>query len=431
MSRFRAALRLVIGLVPRPVLVLLLLASIGVGAWQGYRCGRFEYHYRAAGRALEREAFEEAGEHLAHCLRLEPDSARAHFRAARAARRSGQLDFAEEELTACADLGWPPAALRLERALLAFQKGEFDAGDERHLRQYLREDNPDRFVVLEALAQGYVRTYRLVSARECLDAWLAGQPDSVGARLRRAWVRERLDRLAEAEEDYRQVVSLRPEHRAAKLRQAQLLLQLKKPGQAHPLFEELCARFPEDPATQLGLARCRVLLGRSAEARQLLEQLAARCPEDAEVLLEKGKLDLAEGRGRQARAGLRKACGLAPQAHEPHFHLLLCLRRVGPKEEAARVQARLRDIEADLKRMSELTDALQARAHDPELRLRIAEIFLRRGEEAEGVLWLRSVVRLAPAHPQAHRLLAEAYERLGQPQLTQAHREAARQAGMR
>ena len=64
------------------------------------------------------------------------------------------------------------------------------------------------------------------------------------------------------------------------------------------------------------------------------------------------------------------------------------------------------------------------RPADPALRFQIAGVFLRRGEEAEGIAWLESVVRLVPSHAKARQMLVDLYERSGKPRQARAHRQA-------
>lgn len=424
-GRLAARYRRLTAWVPAWLLLSLLVLGAGVGGYHLLVAVRFEYHYRAAGRQIEAEAFAEAGEHLAECLWLAPRSGRAHFRAARTARRSGQLEFAEEELLLCDDLGWPARAVELERALLAVQQGDLDPAREASLRRRVTADNPDRFLILDALAQGYMRAYRLMHALECLGRWVEGQPDSATARMRRGWVYERLDRLADAEADYRHVLATRPAHRPATLRLALVLMQQKRPADALPLLEALHDQPPADPALTLALAQCRLAVGHSDDARPLLDQLAALPLPDPAVPLEQGKLALRENRLEAARDWLRQAVSRAPQSYEAHYQLALALRRLGDLAGAAAAEERFTAIEGDLKRMGQLTAALQNRPDDPEVRLQIAEIFLRRGEQAEGVLWLTSVVRAAPNHARAHQRLADEYERTGQRRLARRHRQQA------
>jgi len=228
MIRLEKAIRTTTARIPWPILVPLLTAALVYAGYSIAQAARFEYSYSAAGWALEREDFDGAGEHLAICLRLQPNSGRARFRAAQTARRSEQPELTEEHLAACTELSWPAASIEFERMMLAFQRGEGDSAMEMVLRKCIATENPDRYLVLEALAQGYIRTYRLVPALYCLDDWLAAQPESRGALMRRAWVYDRLDRFSDAEADYRAVLGQRPNDAAARLRLAQMLRQQER-----------------------------------------------------------------------------------------------------------------------------------------------------------------------------------------------------------
>ena len=429
MRRAREMLRAAAAAVPRPVIYLLVAVSLGFAGYTLYRNARFEYCYYAAGKALEREAFEEAGEYLAECLRLNPGSGRARFRAAQTARRSDQPEFAEEQLLYCDELAWPPEAVELERTMLAFQRGEVDAASEQLLKLCLAPQNPERHLALEALTKGYIRTYQLFKALEHLDACVQERPDSLGARMRRGWVNERLDRLADAESDYRVVLSNRPQDTAAMLRLAQVLRQQGKTVESAELFEQLKASTPDSDAIDLGLAQSYRAMGRTDEARRLLAELEMRNPNDFAVMLEQGKLCLDERRDQDGRAALERAASLAPEEYEPNYQLFLCLQRLGDKEAAAKAEKKFKAIEADLKRMGELTETLQNRPDDPEIRFQIAEIFIRRGEASEGTTWLEGVVRLNPYHVKARQTLANLYEQLGKPDRARAHRQALPPAG--
>lgn len=423
------AIRSIAARVPRPILLPLLAAVLAYAGYAIVQTARFEYAYWAAGKALDREDFDQAGEHLALCLQLQPNSGRARFRAAQTARRSDQPELAQEQLAVCAEQSWPPATIELEQMMLVFQRGEGDGAMEQLLRKCAAAENPDRFQALEALAKGYVRTYRLLPALQCLDDWIAGRPDSREARMRRGWVYDRLDRFADAEADYRVVIAARPNDIDAKLRLAQILRQEGKTAEAATVFEELVQAGAQAPAITLGLAQTYRDLGRTAEAWRLLDAADESSPDDFAVLLEKGKLCLAEGRDQDARLWLERAAALSPGEHDAHYQLFICLSRLGDTEEAARAEKRFKEIEADLTRVGKLAEQLHNRPNDPDIRFEIAEVFGRRGEESEATRWLEEVVRLNPSHRQARQTLAEYYERLGKAERARIHRKALAKAG--
>ena len=254
-----------------------------------------------------------------------------------------------------------------------------------------------------------------------------GSPRFARRTVRRGWVFERLDRFSDAEADYRAVLADHPGDTTAKLRLAQVLRQQGKTTDAAPLFEELKASAPASAAIDLGLAQSYRTLGRGDEARRLLDELEARNPTDFAVLLEQGRLSLDEGHEQRLRGWLERPCACTEE-YEPNYQLFLCLQRLGDKEAAAKAEQKFKAIEADLKRMGELTEALQNKPHDAEIRFQIAEIFIRRGEVSEGTAWLEGVVRLNPAHVPARstRRLLRTVGKAGPHRL---HRQALPPAG--
>jgi len=58
------------------------------------------------------------------------------------------------------------------------------------------------------------------------------------------------------------------------------------------------------------------------------------------------------------------------------------------------------------------------------LRCELGVLFLRNGEEAEGLRWLGLALEQNPAHAAAHRALAEHFEAKGRSDLAAAHRRA-------
>lgn len=406
----------------RALSVLLLLGVIALAAIPIARSLQTAYHFRRAEQALAAEELDEAGVHLARCLELEPDSGRFHLRAAQAARRSGLYDFAAEHLEACERLGNSSEDLLHEWAMLRFQRGEIASYPEQLLLAALQRNHPDSVLILEALARGYRSVYALDHALRALDQWLERRPDSVQARLLRGWVYERLDRPEDAAKDYRAILAGRPDHAEAMLRLGQVLLQGGHAAEALPWFERLPQDAEHRHAAGLGRARCLIATDRADEARPILEGLAAEPPSDPAVLYEQGKLALTQARTEDAQRCLAQAATLAPHDYPTQYQFFLCLRRIGKEEEARRQEQIVNALTADLNKMQDLTQLLRRRPNDPDLRSQIAQIFLRRGEEREGVRWLNDVLRLHPDYAPAHRILADYYQGKGDAQHAAEHR---------
>jgi Tfp pilus assembly protein PilF len=405
-----------------PALALLVLTGVGVyvagwNLWAGY-------HFQAAQRALERPDFARARAHLALCLEFWPRSAETHFLAAQAARRAGAFQDAEQHLSRCQKLGWPREAVELEQALARAQRGDLDSV-EGYLLSGLGKDAPETVLILEALAQGYLRTYRLPEALDCLDRWLKHQPDNVQALLWRGEVKERRKDSAEAVASYRRAVELAPGDDRARLHLAEALTRSDRAEEAVEHFERLRQRQAGNPAVLLGLARCRRSMGKTEEARQLLEGVVASHPRHVEAVEELGKLLLQSGQPDEAEGWLRRAVQLAPYERDANFNLYQCLVQRGRREEAGHYLARAEKIDADFQRLSELTRKVAAEPRDPALRQEAGAILLRNGQEQEGLRWLASALQEDPKHRPTHQTLADYYERAGQRTLAAQHRRQA------
>jgi predicted Zn-dependent protease len=414
------------GRVGAAAVLLLVIAAAGyVAAYQVSA----EYHYHAALRALERRDLDQAGSHLDRCAAAWPRNPEVVLLQARLARQAGLYAEAERRLEDCRRVKVAPETVALEHAMLRAQQGDLTPDLEATLRACVDQGRGDPVLILEALSRGYSHSYRLHDARACLDDWLRRRPDDVQALLGRGWVYERLHQYEKARDDYRRAVDLDPEREEPALRLAQVLLLLgQSPPEAAAIFERLWRRPSRNPAAALGLAQCWSKMGRTEEAQRLLNELAADHRRDAQVLFERGNLALQKGEAGEAETWLRQAAALVPHDYQVNYALLQCLHAQGRADEARALQTRVRQLEADLRRIEDLTDDLQKRPYDPALRCEIGELFLRNGEPQEGALWLKSALQVEPAHRPAHEALARYYEERGEPGLAAQHRRAAGEA---
>jgi hypothetical protein len=107
------------------------------------------------------------------------------------------------------------------------------------------------------------------------------------------------------------------------------------------------------------------------------------------------------------------------------FALSQALQRQQKLAEHAKLQKKLKELEADMNLMADLTARLQGRPMDPDLRCEIAKIFLRSGEDREAYLWLKSALRVDPRHAASHLAMAQYYERNNLPVVAAGHRQQA------
>ncbi len=408
----------------RRILSAVVLLGLAAGTACGARALWLEHHFRAAVAAHQRRDFGAALDQLAPYLAAYPDSGRAHFLAARAARRAGRLDEADTHLEACRRLDYPADDMDLERALLMVRRGQ--RVNEDYLRRRIEQDDGDALLVLEVLIDDYLRNYRLLDALWALNQYLARKPDEVEVLIGRAFVWEKIYAFGNAEHDYRRALEIDPDNDRGRCRFADLLLTRRgSPEEAATEYERLCRRDADNPAYRLGLARCRRQAGRLDEGRELLRALLDRDPHYPGALAEMGRVAADEGRTAEAIDWLHKATADAPWDRQAYAILLNCLRLAGRAQEERDCRQTLDRLDADLKRLDDLTRQALSRPFDPSLRCEIGVLFLHHGEEAEGLRWLALALEQDPKHEAAHRALAEHFEARGQPELAAPHRRFA------
>jgi tetratricopeptide (TPR) repeat protein len=412
---------------PRLALALILLVPIlataaGLGASNLW----FERHMRAAGEALDRRDYPEAKRQLDQALRFRPNDARAHFLAGRTARRAGDIDLAKQELKRAEQLGYAEDRIFLEHALLSFQQG--DRQTETYLRRRVDADDADLLLILEVLIQEYVQSFQLWDAKQYCDRYLSRKPDDVQALLGRAYVWERLFYYANAVLDCRRAVEVEPNNDYARLRLAENLVVTGPAREAVEQFERLRNSRPDSDKVLLGVARAHMQLAELDQARQALDALLELQPQHAQALSERGKLMFAEGDAAGAEPFLRRGLAEEPHDRQTLYNLVQCLDRLGRADEAAAQREKLEQLDADMNGIALVTKAILKSPNDPALRTEGGELYLRLGEEAEGLRWLGMALKIDGRYRPAHRALADYYESHGQPGLAEEHRRLA-QAG--
>jgi tetratricopeptide (TPR) repeat protein len=348
----------------------------------------------------------------------------ALLKAAREARRAGNYDEAEKFLKELEKRKGDDEAARLERVLLRGQQG--DPAAEKELRATIKNKEAGAAdLALEALALGYLATYRHAEAARALDQWLELEPKSTTALALRGRLRERGFRTADAEADYQRALELDPGHRDARLRLADLLLDQARAPEALAHFERLARVRKDDPAVVIGLARCRFALGQVEEATKLLDDLLARHPKLPDGLRERGKVTLAGGDADKALVYLRRAEEAAPYDVQTAYQLAKCLKLLGKEEQAKQQLARLERLQADGVRVAKLATRIERSDDDAALFSEMGVTLLRLGQERAGVWWLERALRSDPAHAATHRALADYYDKAGDKEAAERHRKLA------
>ncbi len=409
----------------RAQLSVLLLVAVGGLAWYAGRVVWAHLAVQGAEKAIARYDFPAARDRLRLAARLRPRKPAVWLLAAQAARRDGDLVEAKSHLARYEGLtGALTPEGHLEELLQRAQNGEIgrDAYD---LTIRADADDPATEQILEALAVGDVHLYQFDRAGLLVHHLLTRFPKNPIGRLIRAQMDDVLGKRERAAAGCRELLADFPDNWKAKLLLAGLLFRAQQFAEAADLYEDLRRSRPGDLLPLLGLARCLDRMGRRDEARPLIRELEEKFADNSEAMLECGRFALTDDRASDAERFLRRANQLAPNDHEVHYQLGLCLERVGKTEEARGHFERFKQIEADLVRLDVLLKAVVNTPRDPAPRREMGVIYLRLGQAAEGLRWLQGALEVAPADKATHAVLADYFRGQGDETRASYHRQRA------
>jgi predicted Zn-dependent protease len=293
-------------------------------------------------------------------------------------------------------------------------------------RHWIEANHPDTVLILEALAHGYLRSFRCAEALACLREWQTRQPDNPQALWLEGQVRGLQHDLRAAVRSYQRAVACDPQHEEVRLALINALMEDKDYKAALPHLDSLLQQQLDNLHLMVRLAECHDELGQQPEADRLLETVLARQPSFAPAVALRGKIALRNGQLETAEDCLHEAVALLPSAYELRYQLMRCLDQCGKTAEAREQEQLFQQLQADKRRFNEIVSRGMARApHDPALHCELGLILLRAGLAEDGVRWLKSALTQEPGFTRAHAALADYYEQSGNREQAASHRRLA------
>jgi tetratricopeptide (TPR) repeat protein len=401
------------------ILAVLVFILAGPHAWAWYQL-------QAGRSALVRYHPDDARIHLERCLRVWPNSARAHLLLSRAARQSGDLEEADRRLRQCQRLkGGSDEETVLEWALL-----HAAGGDLREVEEFLQrqaEEGLERArLVWEALSEGYITVYRILDALACLDHWLEVDPDDLRALELRGLAYQRGKSAHKGAEDFRRVIERDPSRSGTRWRLVLCLLDAGSYDEALTHLEQIDRERPGDPEVQVRLARCLNMLDRGKEARDMLDAVLEAHPEHPLALRTRGQFALTDREPARAEAWLQRAAKVWPDDYQTHWLLVQALQQQNKTEQAKLELAKAEEIKDRVERLSDLRSRkMSEQPLEPALHCEMGVLLLRSGYKDVGERWLKSALSLNPDYRPAHAALAELYQSQGDSERAAEHRRRA------
>lgn len=381
----------------------------------GWRWAYFAWQVRTAQQALTAGELPRALEALNSAERLRPGQAEVLFLLARAHRRAGDLEEVPDLLARAEQAGWPSEDLRNQRYLAMVQSGAFHQA-EPYLRDVLRRGCEDElaYEIYEAIAKGYLSTYRFQDALLCLDFFIKWRPDVVEPRLWRADVWKRLHRWEQARDEYRALLAVDPDHADGRAGLGDCLVNLNQIDRALREYERSLQLAPGRPDALLGAASCRRKLGELDRAekdfRNLLESRLNN-HERGEVLLQLGQTALDRRDVPGAIGWLEKAVEIDAYNSSIRHALGTAYARAGKTRDAEREFDRSKQYRTSMSRFAAITQQLYDDPRNADLRWEAGMILMELGQPREGAAWMSTALVFDPQHARTLETLAAHYAR--------------------
>lgn len=418
----------------RRLLFGLLALLLAVAAWWGPGLreaaalsairGAIAEHDWAKAESLLRAGLPAGAEPTA--LRARAAAAQRQFLLGRVFRRQRRFAEAERCFEAAADLGWSAEEIDRQRMLARAQRGDVRVVEER-IGAFLAEGGDDAFAedCYESLAEGFIGSFRMDDARECLDFWSRWQPGNPRPSFWMGVIEERYERPVMALERFSKALAMNPSDYEARIRVARLELDTARLDDARHQFRACLEQRPDDPRAVIGLADCLLRAGDLAAARDLyLDALTTDVTKEqaAAALTELGQMALEEGDVARGAGLLEQAVNVDPRGTRARLTLAGALLRLGDAEGAKRERDTAQRLAERQRRLATITHEALGKPDDADLRAEAGTILLDEGFEREGLEWLETALRIAPTHAPSHRVLADHYAASGEMERAAHHR---------
>ena len=173
----------------RLLFLLLGLALLGAGVvyamnpwnWRGLdQAPNGAFYWDEAQKAMEEREFGLAQQHLAKCLQTWPLNAEAHFLMARACRREQGPSYQSswrKLLVEAAQLEWPKDQITFEIQLQQAQMGDVWSVESTLKEALKTKPAAEVDMILEALAEGYLKNHSLAKILELTGPWIERSPE--------------------------------------------------------------------------------------------------------------------------------------------------------------------------------------------------------------------------------------------------------------
>jgi predicted Zn-dependent protease len=403
----------------------MLLVALGILIASTLKPARVYYALSQGHKALSKGQFPTALAEYQTAHDLDPKNSEVAFFLARVSRKLGDLDGVRKYLEESQSLGYSDQK-RLEREWwLAIAASGRMADAEPRLAEMLMNPGEDGSEICDAFSKGYCLSLRFSEARRLLDAWSQEYPRDHRPYLRRAQIYAGDEKWGLAIKELREALQRAPHESSVQRELGRCLYKNEEMSEAAQQLQAVISREPSDVASLMTLAQIHFDQKEHRQALDELEKVIAMQPQDFPARLLMAKTHLAMGDAARAVAIAESLVSEWPEDFNAQYVLAQSLRSANRSEEAQRHFMIHGELNKNLARIEMLAREVKKHPSDPELRYELGVLLLRHVSRTEGAAWLESVFQYASTHTDAHRALADYYEKTGNPSLATQHRQIA------
>ncbi len=324
---------------------------------------------------------------LEQCLRVWHGIPQVHLLAAQAAWQMQDFDAARAQLHhAQRRRGQADDDTAFAWALLEAAAGNV-LETEDYLQQQASRRPADAPLIWEALALGYLRTYRTLDAMTVCNHWLEQYPDHVRALELRGRTFITGQGVSRGAQDYRRALELDPNRDDTRWRLVEALITLSAYAEAAEHLERAIELQPGMVEAYTQLGEIYEKQERYDEALQVYEQASLIAPHDPAHHSRVGRLYRRIGHLEEAVARFEKMAEMYPESAVAYDELGRCLSALGRHEEA--LQAYL--------------EAIRREPETAEYCYNAGTAYKELKRYAEGAAMFRKAVQLQPDHTSAYK----------------------------
>lgn len=410
----------------KEILVFLLALLVFLSGW-AYPLLLKQRSLNKVKESLQADDFEDAEKTLEEFLSRNPTDRDAWLLSAVVSRRTDKESEFKRALENATKYQALPIEVEFQRKLFATQRGEIEKQSELALLQDAERFSSD-FVAgqtFEAIARGYLTTYRLTEAWGCIDHWLKWQPTSLSAHFMRAEIILRTQDAAGVIEPYREILKLDPNSKIAQEKLAVNLMAVNEVDEAATILRKLAKLLDSEltlseqwslipvrsnkPQVWIELAEAERRLGNIEAANEAISkaiEMGINANQRARVSAIRGQVQLVEQKTEQAVGNFLVANELDPADIPTHHALGTAFEFLGKKELATRHRESAQKIRKSMDEVSRLTQQVITSPNNPDIRMKIGQEFLKLGMASEGVGWIKTALECDANYEPARRFLS-------------------------